>query len=168
MRQFCFHRYVARAAASPSTVVSHDSGLRAQNADYPVGHEESFEPHTAPSKDLSVSLVSPQTILPPPTTSSASFPRWRFRRELLGSVQIAPSSSTVPGTARTNEAVLRPLVPRVVESLGAPALPMSNEVAFIACFDSTLLFGPKSPTLTTGQPAVRWSYVRLVKAAVAF
>ena len=76
-------------------------------------------------------------------------------------------SSAAPGAVRTYEAILRSLAPRVVDILGAPARPMADEAAFIALFGAALLLGPKSHTLATGQPAVKWSYVKLAKAAVA-
>ena len=75
----------------------------------------------------------------------------RFRRELPGAVQTVLSSSTASGTARTYEAARRSLVPRVVENLGAPIPPMSDETTFLAFSASTILLGP-----TGGHPRVSW------------
>ena len=110
-------------------------------------HEESFGPHTVPDEDLSASLVSSQIVLPPPTTSPATLPQGRFNRVRLGAVQTLLGSSTAPGTVRTYEAALRSLT-----NFGAPVLFMSDEATFIAFFGATLLLGPKSATLSTGQP----------------
>ena len=110
-------------------------------------HEESFGPHTVPGQDLFASHVSSQIVLPPPTTRPATLPQGRFRRELLGAVQTLLGSSAAPGTVRTYEAALRSLT-----NFGAPVLFMSDEATFIAFFGATLLLGPKSATLSTGQP----------------
>ena len=154
----------ARAAAPPSAVASHDLGLRAQNADYPLEPEKSFEPHAVPSQDLSVLLAPSQTFRLPPTTGPVTVSQECFRRELLGAAQTVTGSSSAPGAVRTYEALLRSLVPRVVDDLGAPALPMEDEATCVASFGATLLFGPKSHTLSKGQPTVKWSYVKLVMA----
>ena len=62
----------ARAAASPTTAVTPDSGLRTHCADYPVDKEESLEDPAAARQDLSVSLISPQTALLPSATGPAA------------------------------------------------------------------------------------------------
>ena len=129
----------ARAAASPSTVVFRELGLRAQNADYPLEHGESFEPHTTPDEDPSSSLVSPQAVLLPPTTSPATSSRERFRRELLGAVQTALSSSAAPGTVRMYEAVMQSLAPRVVANLGRARPPSLRPSAQHFCSAPCLL-----------------------------
>ena len=77
-------------------------------------------------------VVSPQTVLLPPTTSPATLSQRRFRRELTAVVQTALSSRTAPGTVRTYEAELRSLAPRVVDILGASVPPTSDKAAFIA------------------------------------
>ena len=157
-----------RAAASSSQVISPDLGLRSRKADYPSDYGESLESHAAPSQGPFVSLVSPRTILLPPTTAPATVSRKRFRRELLGVVQTVLKSSTAPRTMRTYVAALRSLAPGAVENAGAPDPPMWIEATCLASFGWTILPGPQSPALSTGQLAARWSYVKMAEAAVAF
>ena len=44
-------------------------------------------------------------------------------------------------------------------------IPASQVCSF---FGSAVWLGPKSPSLLSGQPGVRWSYAKLVKAAAAY
>ena len=46
--------------------------------------------------------------------------------------------------------------------------PMSSEDVFYAFFSAVVLLGPKTALSVSVQPAVRWGYVKLVKAAVAY
>ena len=68
---------------------------------------------------------------------------------------------------RTYGATLRSIVPKVTSELGPPVLPRVSEPQFFAFFGSALLLGPKSASPVSSQPGVRWSYVKLVKAAIA-
>ena len=70
-------------------------------------------------------------------------------------------------TVRTYEAKLRAFAPKVTAKLNSRILPTVSEGVLYA-FTAALLPGPKSPSSVTGQPAVRRSYVKLFKAAVAF
>ena len=45
---------------------------------------------------------------------------------------------------------------------------MKSEDAFLSSLGSWDLFGPKSTSPITGQPAVRWNHVKLLQPAVAF
>ena len=97
-----------------------------------------FEPRVAPDQDLSVPLASSQPCHLPPTAGLATAYHERFRRELLGTVQIVMGSSTASDAVRTSEAVLRSLVPRVVDTLGSggwgglPCVPGRNASPLVA------------------------------------
>ena len=60
------------------------------------------------------------------------------------------TASAAPGAARTYEAALQTIAPRIVEKSGTPALPVAGESAFFACLDSGVMFGPKSPAPAAG------------------
>ena len=45
---------------------------------------------------------------------------------------------------------------------------MRAEAQFFAFFGAVLLLGPKSSSPVSSQPGVRWSYVKLVKAAATY
>ena len=112
-----------RATASPTTVATRDLGLCMHDANYPPDDEESLEGRAGPRQDLSVSLVSPRTAFWPPTASPAIASEGRSRGDLFGAAQTVLSSSAAPGAVRTQGAVLRSLVLRVVEKprgLGPP------------------------------------------------
>ena len=53
-------------------------------------------------------------------------------------------------------------------ALNSRALPMESGGAPYAFFAAAVLLGPMSPSSLSGQLAIRWSYVKLVKAAAAF
>ena len=69
---------------------------------------------------------------------------------------------------RPYESALRARVPNVTLKLGAQVLPMVSAPQFYSFCGSVVLLDPKSPSPSSGQPGVRWSYVELVKAAAAF
>lgn len=126
-----------------------------------------FEPRVAPDQDLSASLAFSRAFVLPPTAGPAPAYQERFLRNSLGAAQTVMLSSTAPGRVCTYEAVLRSWVPRVADDLGAPIPPLAYEATFIASCGATLLFGPKSRTLTTGRPAAKCFYVMPVKAAIS-
>ena len=126
-----------------------------------------FEPRVALDQDLSASLAFSRAFVLPPTAGPAPAYQERFLRDSLGAAQTVMLSSTAPGRVCTYEAVLRSWVPRVADDLGAPIPPLAYEATFIASCGATLLFGPKSRTLTTGRPAAKCFYVMPVKAAIS-
>ena len=92
----------------------------------------------------------------------------RFRSELRSTVQVLTSPSAAPGTTRTCESGPKSTVPRIVEMLWPPVLPVDCEGAFFAFFGSSVWLGRKSASRTTGWPTARWNYVKLVEAAAVF
>ena len=79
---------------------------------------------------------------------------------------LAPSAA--PGTVRTYEATLRAIAPKALAKLSLRALPLESEGVIYAFFAAASLLGPKSPASGREQPAVRWSFVKMDKAAAAF
>ena len=103
-----------------------------------------------------------------PPLSVASPEQEAFRRELFDAAQLTFEISAATGTVRTYEATLRAIVPKVTLKLASQALPLCAEAQFVAFFGAVLLLGPKSSSPASSRPGVRWNYVKLVKAAVAF
>ena len=87
---------------------------------------------------------------------------------MCAAAESAFATSAAPGAVRTYEVTLRAIVPKFAAKSGSQMLPMSPEGAFCAFFSAVVLLGPKTASSVSAQPAVRWSYVKLVKAAVAF
>ena len=71
-------------------------------------------------------------------------------------------------TVCTYEATLRNIAPKATFKLGSPVLPMVTEVQFYAFLGAVLMLGPKLASPVSAQQRVRWNYVKLVKATVAF
>ena len=118
-------------------------------------------------KGPSTGLVDPAKAVPLPVGHLAVV--WeQFRSEVRQAISAALAASAAPGTVRTFAAVLRRVVTKMTGKLGAPAIPMVSEPAFFGFFASALLVRPHSPSSAPSQLAVRWSYVRLVEAALAF
>ena len=126
------------------------------------------EMETAPSPpDLSIaSGTLVRDVLPP--VASPSPEQELFRRELLEVARSTFGANAASGTVHTYEAVLRGIAPKVMAKLGSAVLPMSTEAQFLSFFGAVLILGPKTPSHVTSQPAVRWNYAKLVKAAVAY
>ena len=82
--------------------------------------------------------------------------------------QLAFTSSAATGAVRTYEATLDVIAPRVTLKLGTQVLPMLSANQFYLSSGSCVLLGPKSPPPVSALPGVRWNYVMLVQAAVAF
>ena len=99
---------------------------------------------------------------------SPSAEQERFRKEVHSALHSLFARGASPGSARTYEATLRAIAPKVPATLRASAAPVESEGVFYACFAAVLMLVPKSPSSVTGQPGVRRSCVKLVKAAVAF
>ena len=117
---------------------------------------------------MSASGIEVPASLPPPPVGSTSAGHDRFRKEAHCALQQLLAYSAASGTARNYEATLRAIAPKVSAKLSLRVLPMGSRGAFYAVLAAVWLLGPKSPSSVTGQPAVRWSYVKLVKAAAAF
>ena len=103
-----------------------------------------------------------------PPASVASPAQEAFRRELFDAAQSTSEVSAAAGAVRTYEATLRGVAPEVTAKLGPQVIPMIAEAQFFAFFGAILLLGPKSSYPAPSQPGVRWNYVKLVKAAVAY
>ena len=117
--------------------------------------------------DLSIaSGTLVRDVLPP--ASDPSPEQEAFRRDLLEVVRPTFSASAASSTVHTYEAVLRGIVPKVMAKLGSAVLPMRTEAQFLSFFGGALMLGPKTPSHVTSQPGVRWNYVKLVRAAVAY
>ena len=129
--------------------------------------ETSFALDDDPAR-LPVSDAAAHASSLPPAIGPPSAEQERFCEEVYGALQLFFAPGAAPGTARTYEATIRGIAPKVTAKLSSCVLPMESEGAFYAFFTAALLQGPKSLSSATRQPAVRWSYVKLVKAAVAF
>ena len=151
--------------ASSSTQV--DLDLSSASRPCPVDFEEDVTDPVPAPPDPSVSAAPvSQDVLPP--ASSLPPPQEAFPRDLFSTLSAAFEVSAASGTVRTYEATLRSIVPKVMSKLGSPVLPMVSKAQFFAVFGSVLLLGPKSASPVSAQPGVRWSYVELPTAAVAF
>ena len=126
------------------------------------------ETEAAPAPpDLSIaSGTLVRDVLPPATSPSPE--QELFRRELLEVVRSTFGANAASGTVHTYEAALRGIAPKVMAKLGSAVLPMGTEAQFLSFFGAVLMLGPKTQSPATSQPGVRWSYVKLVKAAVAY
>ena len=132
----------------------------------PFVMEDETEAAPAPP-DLSIaSGTLVRDVLPP--AASPSPEQELFRRELLEVVRSTFGANAASGTVHTYEAVLRGIVPKVMAKLGSAVLPMSTEAQFLSFFGAVLMLGPKTQSHVTSQPGVRWNYVKLVKAAIAY
>ena len=116
---------------------------------------------------LPVSDVSVPALLLPPALGSPSARQKRFRHEVHSSLQSLLVWSAAPGTMRTHEATLCATVPEATAKLSSRVLPTDWEDARYAFFAAAMLLGHKIPPSVTGQPAARWNYLKLVKAAAA-
>ena len=149
--------------SSPQVDLDMSSGSRPRPVDFA---EDVPEPVLAPP-DLSASAAPVvQDVLPP--ASPRSPPQETFRRELFSSLSSAFEVSAASGAVRTYAATLRSIAPKVMSKLGCPVLPMLSEQQFFAYFGPVLLLGPKSASPVSTHSGVRWSYVQLVKAAIAY
>ena len=153
-----------RAASGPQQAA--DLGLGGPGRPEPFIVEDEMEVNPSPP-DLSVSsgtLV--RDVLPPapnPSPEQEGFPR-----DLLEVGRPTFGANAASGTARTYETVLRGIAPKVTMKLGSAVLPMRSEAQFYSFFGGVLLRGPKTTSPVTPQPGVRWNYVKLVKAAIAY
>ena len=77
-------------------------------------------------------------------------------------------TSAAPGAVRTYEAALRALVPKVTAKLGSQVLPVSPEDVFYAFSSAAVSLAPTAASSVSVQPAVRRSFVKVVRAAVAY
>ena len=76
-------------------------------------------------------------------------------------------SSTALGAAPTYELALKSFAPKVSFMFGPQVLPTQSPSSFYAFLGAGPLVGPRTSTSSPGASAIRWSYVKLVKAAVA-
>ena len=60
------------------------------------------------------------------------------------------------------------MAPQFVDKLGSAVLPGVTKDVFFAFIGALSLPGPESVSPVTGQSTIRWKYVKLVKAAIAF
>ena len=135
---------------------------------YPLAFDDDAGVPSISLGDSSVSDISAPASCPPPVSGTPSAEHGRFRQEVRSSMQFMSPSSAAPGTVRTYEATLRAVFPELTAKLSSRALPLDAGSALYAFFAAVVLLGPKSPSAVTGQPALRWSYVRLVKEVAAF
>ena len=77
-------------------------------------------------------------------------------------------AGSASSAVRTYEAILRGIAPKVTLKLGSAVLPMRTDAQFFSFFGAVLMLGPKSASPVTSHQGVRWNYVKLVKAAVAY
>ena len=91
-----------------------------------------------------------------------------FRREVCATAKPVFATSALPGAVRTYEARLRASAPRFTAKLGSQVLPMSPGDLFFASFVVIAILIPRAASSVSAQPAISWSYVKLVKAAVAY
>ena len=73
--------------------------------------------------DLYVSGIEVPASLPPPPVGSTSAGQDRFRGEVPSTLQPFLAPSAAPGTARTYEAALRAIAPKVSAKLRSCILP---------------------------------------------
>ena len=129
-----------------------------------VDEDQESPPIVVP--DLTVSSApSPADVLPPATALSGD--QEDFRRQIRDEVRLTFEGGAASGTVRTYEAILRGIAPKATLRLGSSVLPMATEAQFLSFFGAVSILGPKSPSPVSGLPSVRWSYVKLVKAAIA-
>ena len=121
-----------------------------------------------PLGDLSVFDISAPSSLFPPAFGTPAAEQERFRQEVHTTLQSLSGSSAAPGAVRTYGATFRAIASQVTAKLSLRVLRMDSEGVFYALFTAVVLLGPKSPSPLSGQPAVRWNYVKLVTEAVAF
>ena len=134
---------------------------------WPFAFDEDTEGPSMSMGDLSVSDISlPASSLPPALRTPSA--KRRFRQEVRDALQSLFALSAAPGTVRTYETPLRAIAPKVAAKLSSRALPMDSESASYALSGAAAVLGPGPSSSVTGQHAVRWSYVKLVEAAVAF
>ena len=138
-------------------------GLGAPQVDYEACNDE-FKV----GDDLAAtSVLTARCLLHLPVGNGPQAQR-QFRTEVRDVGSSALSSSAAPGSVRTYLAVLKNIARKVTSKLGSSILPMTSEASFDASFGSVVLIGPRPAASSTAQPAVRWSYMKLVKAAVAY
>ena len=171
----CFSMFVnaalssaLRAAGGPASHPNVSLNLPRPSEGADVQPDGRREDPPAYRGDLSVSRPAGFLSSPPPAVGPLASVQIRFRSELQDSVQALLSPSAAPGPSALFGGVLKSMVPKIVDRLVSPALPMVTEDAFVAIFAAASLLGPKSVPSVRGRPLVRQSYVVLVKAAVAF
>ena len=153
-----------KAASSAQQTVNLDLGGPSRPQPFVIEDELEDE---CPLPDLSVaSGTLVRDVLPP--AHGLSPEQETFRQDLLEVVRSTFGSSASSGTVHTYEAVLRGIVPKVTLKLGSAVLPMRTEAQFYSFFGGVLLLGPKTASPVTSHPGVRWNYIKLVKAAVAY
>ena len=157
----------SRAAAASPPPAPVDLDLASPGCPRPVAFDEDVNEAPESVPDLSVTA--------PPSAQEASAPasalpleQELFWQQLFSSPQPAFPASAASGTIRTYESTLRIIVPKVTLKSGAQALPLISATQFYSSFGSAVLLGPKPPSLLSGQPGVRRSYAKLVKAAAAY
>ena len=157
----------SRAAAASSPTASVVFNLTSPHRPRPIAFGEDVTAGPAPFPDLfATSPPSRQEVLTP--ASSLSSDQEAFRRGLFTTLQSASTSSAATGAVRTCGATAHAIAPKVTVMLGSQVLPMVSAAQFVSFFCSAILLGPKSPPPVSAQPGVRWLYVKLVEAAVAY
>ena len=144
-----------------------DLGLEGPGRPEPVIIDDEMEDGLLSPPDLSASSTPlVRDVLPP--AASASPEQEVFRRDLHEKVRSTFGASSASGAIRTYEAILRGVVTKVMLKLGSVVLPMRAEAQFYSFFGTALMLGPNSASPLTSHRGVRWNYVKLVKAALAY
>ena len=131
--------------------------------DSPVGEDEFAAPD-----DLKVTgAVESLRLLNLPDGGISGAQR-KLRGEVLDVITSASDLSAAPATTLPYEAVARSTAPDVSSRLGSHVLPMPSVFSSHALFGVVLLVGPRTYSSDFYQPDVRWSYDKLVKAAITY
>ena len=92
--------------------------------------------------------------------ASLSVLQQQFSSDARGVISSAFTTPAAPAAARTDETLLRAILPKVASKLGAAVVAMNSEVSsFGLC--ASLLVGPRYAPTVTSQQAVLWSYEKV-------
>ena len=129
------------AASTPPPPV--DLDLSSPGRSRPVVFDDDAPDEISAPRDPSASATPlNQDVLPP--ASALSPAQQAFRRDLFVTLQSAVEVSAASGTARTCEATLRNIVPKVTLKLVSQVLPIATEARRYAYFGAVFILGPES------------------------
>ena len=157
----------SRAAAASPPLAPVDLDLTSPGCPRPVAFDEDVNeaPESVPDLSVTAPPSAREVLAPAPGLSPE---QELFCQQLFSSLQFAVTASAASCAIRTYGSTMRATVPGVTLKLGTGALPMISASQFYSFFGSLVLLGPESPSLLSGQPGVRRSYAKLVKAAAAY
>ena len=152
----------SRAATRPSVTNPADLDLSGPGCGYPVEPGDGAQGFDHAPVDPSVSLAPRERAV----IGTAELPSRSARDGPIGlCCQRCPRRGS---HIRSYGGDVAPeLAPRITAEPGAKVSPMSAEDVFHAFLSSVELLGTMAVSSVSAQPAVRWSYAKLVKAAAA-